>query len=336
MIRAKIVYLKYLYYLFYCGSPQKIYNFFLNKIEMKTRRIHLNSMPIYVMIGTSNFCNLQCPGCPTGVNMSDAIERKMLSLSQFKDIFDQVKKYIFNINLFTLGEPFLNEEIFSMVEYASSNRCGVTIHSNFNIFNEEMAEKAIKSRLTHIYLSIDGATQETYEKYRKSGDLSTVLKNIEILVKKKKEMKSLLPLLTWKFLYFPHNLHEIELAKQLAAKLGVDAFESFPGDIDNIGSFGITKQYNLEHKKIETTSAGFCNELWEYLLIHPDGSVIPCCHGFRKKDVFGNVYENPLKEIWNNKDFVNLRKIISTRRITGPIRYPCVECQIINNLRDYN
>jgi len=166
MIRAKIAYLKYLYYLFCFGSPQKIFNLLLSKIEMKLKRAHLNSMPVYIMIGVSNFCNLHCPGCPTGADSSEAIERKNLSFSQFKYVFGQVKSYIFNVNLFTLGEPFLNEEIFSMAEYASSNRCGVTIHSNFNIFNENMAEKAIRSKMTHIYLSIDGATQETYEKYR--------------------------------------------------------------------------------------------------------------------------------------------------------------------------
>jgi len=120
----------------------------------------------------------------------------------------------------------------------------------------------------------------------------------------------------------------------MAIKSGVDAFESFPGGIDNIGSFGIRKQYNLKNEKIETSNAVFCNELWEYLLIHPDGSVIPCCHGFRKQDVFGNIYKQSLKEIWNNRDFISLRKIISARKVKEPVRYPCAECRIINNLRD--
>jgi radical SAM protein with 4Fe4S-binding SPASM domain len=336
MIRPGLVYLKYLYYLFYFGSPLKIFNFFLNKIEMKTRRIYLRSMPVYVMIGVSDFCGLNCPGCPTGANMGEAIERKMMNFAQFKLIFDQVKKYIFNLNLFILGEPFLNQEIFSMIEYASFNRCATTIHSNFNTFDEKMAEEAIKSGLTHIYLSIDGATQEVYEQYRKGGDLAKVFRNIEIMVKKKKEMKSLFPLLTWKFLYFPHNFQEIELARQTAKKLGVDLFKAFPGDIDNICSFGIRKRFDLKSKEIKVTRLRFCNELWEYLLIHPDGSVVPCCHGFRKKDTFGNAYKNSLKEIRNNYDFVSLRKMINLGRAEDIVRPPCSECKIIDNLRSHN
>jgi len=336
MMRPGIIYFKYLYYLFYYGSPRKIFNFIINKIEKKLRKSYLNSMPIYAIIGPCDICNLNCPGCPTGTKRSDLIGSKILSFEQFKYIFDQVKKYIFNITLFTFGEPFLNKEIFLMVEYASSNRCGTTTHSNFNIFDETMAENAIKSKLTHIYLSIDGATQGIYEKYRKGGNLSAVFENIKILVKKKKEMKSIFPLLTWKFLYFPHNVHEIKLARQKARKLGVDSFESFPGNLDNVESFGISKFYNLDSGKIKITTTDFCNEIWNDFLVHPDGSVMPCCHGFREKDVFGNVYETSLKEIWNNEDFINLRKMIGTRKIGEFVRYPCAECRIINNLKNYN
>ena len=333
MIRSKIVYSKYLYYLFYCGTPRKIFNFILNKIEKRFRKIHLNSMATNIVIGPSSICNLKCPGCPTGAMVGELIDRQMLSFESFKYIFEQVKDYVFNINLFFLGEPFLNEEIFQMIEHASRNRCGVTIHSNFNVFDEEMAEKAIKSRLTHIYLSIDGATQEVYEKYRKGGDLAKVLKNIEILVKKKKEMKSIFPLLTWKFLYFPHNVHEIELARQKAREIGVDSFEIFCGNIDNIGSFGITKYYSMVHKGVETVNATLCNEIWDNFLVHPDGSVLPCCHGFRKKDVFGNIYEKSFWEIWNNDDFINLRRMIKTGKIDKFVRYPCIECGIMNSLK---
>jgi radical SAM protein with 4Fe4S-binding SPASM domain len=336
MIRPIAIYCKYLYYFFFCGTPQKFFNFILNKLETKLKKVRLSSMPINITIGVSEICNLNCPGCPTGAKIGGSTERKLLSFEQFKYIFDQVKKYVLNINLFFLGESFLNKEIFLMIGYATANRCGVTIHSNFNIFNEEMAEKAIKNKLTHISLSIDGVTQEVYEKYRKGGNLANVFKNIEILVKKKRDMKSLLPFLTWQFLYFPHNVHEIGLARQKAKELGVNSFESFPGNLDNIGKFGILKNYNLFNGKLDIITANFCNDLWGSLLVHSDGSVVPCCHGFRKKDVFDNVFEKSLKEIRNNNDFMSLRKMIRTGRIGESVRYPCAECRVINNLRSHS
>jgi radical SAM protein with 4Fe4S-binding SPASM domain len=196
-----------------------------------------------------------------------------------------------------------------------------------------MAEQVIKSKLTHIYLSIDGATQQVYEKYRKGGDLDLVLKNIEILVNKKKEASSQFPILTWKYLVFPYNVQEIELARFKAKELGVDAFEVFPANLDNVATFGTGKCYDLVNNRIETFTADTCEALWDTLIIYPDGSVLPCCQAFRKKDVFGNIYNQPLREIWDNNDFLTLRKIIKTRKVEQAVRYPCRECGVIKNLQ---
>ena len=275
----------------------------------------LKSLPVNITIEPCNTCNLKCPGCVTGTKHKESIDPQMLNLDQFKRIFDQVKDSVFNISLYNWGEPFLNRDIFSIVEYASSSGCAVTVHSNFNIFDDLMAERAVSSGLTHIYLSIDGGTQETYEKYRRGGELSQVVKNIDLLVSKKKSTKSRFPILTWKYLIFPHNLHEIEGAKQMAKQAKVDAFELSPGNVNNLAVFGREEAHDLSMGKIMTHQRDFCDSLWDSLIVYPDGSVIPCCQAFRKKDVFGNVLTSSVKEVWNNEDFVTMRKTISVLRM---------------------
>jgi radical SAM protein with 4Fe4S-binding SPASM domain len=257
----------------------------------------------------------------------------MLDLDQFRRIFDQVKEYVFNISLYNWGEPFLNKNVFSIIEYASASGCAVTVHSNFNIFDDLMAEKAISSHLTHIYLSIDGATQQTYEKYRRTGELSQVIRNIELLVSKKQTAKSRLPILTWKYLIFPHNVHEIESARQMAKHLKVDAFELVPGNTDNLAVFGREEFHDLSTGRLLTNQRDFCDALWDSLIVYPDGSVIPCCQAFRKKDIFGNVLKTSVREVWNNEDFVAMRKAVGNKRIEGPIRHPCCECTIIDQIQ---
>jgi len=332
-MRAKATYLKYLYYLTHCGGIKKMKNYILNKIEKKTKKIYLKSLPINIMISPGNICNLSCPGCDLGAKSPDLIQPRVLSFQQFKHIFEQIKDYIFNISLFGLGEPFLNKEIFRMIDYSSKNRCGTTIHSNFNIFDAEMAEKAIESRLTHIYLSIEGVSQEIYEKYRIGADIATLFRNIEILVNMKKKKKSIFPLLTWKYLIFPYNIHEIELSRQKAKILGFDAFEVFHANLDNLGTFGIVKHYDFTSGTIKTFIADFCDSLWDSVMIYPDGSVFPCCKSFRKKDVFGNIYDEPFRKIWNNHNFLNARMLLNTRETDNPLRYPCRDCGIIKKLQ---
>jgi radical SAM protein with 4Fe4S-binding SPASM domain len=304
----------------------------LNKVEKKIKRIHLKSLPINVMIEPTNSCNLNCVGCITGTKPKEAIQPQVLKFEQFKKYFDQVKDYVFNISLFNWGEPFLNKDIFFIIQYASSNKCGVTVHSNLNIFNEIMAENSITAKLTHIYVAIDGATQETYEKYRRGGNLSQVFRNIEVLVDKKRKKNSLFPILTWQYLAFPHNVHEIEDARIRSKQLKMDAFEVFRGNLDNIGTFGFERTYDLKRKDTTTSVKKYCDSLWDTLIIYPDGSVIPCCQAFREKDIFGNVNETSVRNVWNNTNYMEMRKAVKRKKWTNNIRYPCRECKILKKV----
>jgi len=98
-----------------------------------------------------------------------------MNLEDFKRIVDQIAPYAYYVELYNWGEPFLHPQIFDMIRYASERKISVQLSSNLNYFNEEMAEQAVASGLTRLLVSVDGATQETYEKYRCGGRLEVVL-----------------------------------------------------------------------------------------------------------------------------------------------------------------
>jgi hypothetical protein len=81
-------------------------------------------------------------------------------------------------------------------------------------------------------LSIDGATQAIYGRFRRNGDLDLVYRNIQRLVAAKRKLGKHTPVLTWNFLAFEHNSHEIPLARKMARKLGVNNFRiAIPFDV---------------------------------------------------------------------------------------------------------
>jgi len=86
------------------------------------------------------------------------------------------------------------------------------------------AEAYVESGLDSVNLSIDGATQPVYQRFRRNGDLELVLGNLRKLVAAKRRLGKRYPLLAWNFLAFEHNVHEIPLARSMARKLGVDTF----------------------------------------------------------------------------------------------------------------
>ena len=84
----------------------------------------------------------------------------------------------------------------------------------------QMAEDIIKSGLDVMIVSLDGVTQEVYEKYRVGGRLDRVLDNVKLLVQKKKELGSSTPHMEWQFIVMQQNEHQMEEAQQLAADFG--------------------------------------------------------------------------------------------------------------------
>jgi hypothetical protein len=86
------------------------------------------------------------------------------------------------------------------------------------------ADAYVRSRLDLMIISIDGATQAVYERFRRGGNLELVLENISSLVEAKRQLGSRTPVLSWNFLAFQHNAHEILGAETMARKLGLNVF----------------------------------------------------------------------------------------------------------------
>jgi MoaA/NifB/PqqE/SkfB family radical SAM enzyme len=86
------------------------------------------------------------------------------------------------------------------------------------------AEAYVRSGLDFLLLSIDGATQKVYERFRKNGNIDAVYRNIENLVRAKRVLRKRTPVIRWQYLAFEHNAHEIPLPLKTAKALGVDQF----------------------------------------------------------------------------------------------------------------
>ena len=114
----------------------------------------------------------------------------------------------------------MNPEIAQIIKCAYEH--DVTLYcgngTNFNHVDELTLEYLVKYRVEFLNMSIDGASQETYSKYRINGQLEKVLKNIERLNHYKKLYGSEYPKLSWQFIIFGHNEHEIPKVKELCKK----------------------------------------------------------------------------------------------------------------------
>ena len=316
------------------STSLKFSNFLAVKFQKLVKLEKVWGMPYKYTIDPLNICNLRCPLCPTGLGILKRDKGKM-PLANFKQLIDEIAPYAYYVELYNWGEPFLHPQIFEMIHYASTKRISVRLSSNFNYFSEKMAVEAIKSGLDAIIVSLDGATQETYEKYRRKGNLTKVLENIRMLVKEKKRANSSLPFITLRMLVNRYNESEIEAMRELAHDLGVDAFTIGTLFIDTTNRDQVNewlpKNESLSfysYSSEELQNVWSCSDLWESMAINWDGGLAPCCWLHDEEHDFGNVFEHSIKEIWNSQPYIVSRRIFSSnRKKEGQLLTICTTCK---------
>lgn len=316
-------------------------NLVLSHIQYKFRNKYLYNYPVKITIDPTNHCNLRCELCPTGTN-APGRKRCSMKFTTFKKSIDECGQYLWTINLFNWGEPFLNKEICMMIEYARERRIDVNVSTNLNHFNDDICVGLIKSGLNTLIVSLDGASQESVDKYQKGSNFQLVIENIKKIVRMKEELNSDLPIIQWRFLVNKYNENEIERAKQLTETLKIDKLDIgiFRCDmgkelfLSNEAQFENVKSWlpgNETLSKYDYAKQGkkdienICQMLWFESTIHPDGSVSPCCGVWPEKFDFGNINDSSFKRIWNSEKYQNARRISRGDNISvkGHICYIC-------------
>ncbi|PID29861.1 MAG: aldehyde ferredoxin oxidoreductase [Candidatus Cloacimonadota bacterium] len=293
-----------------------------------------------IMIEPTNICNLRCPLCPSG-NGTLKRAKGYMDLDLYKKIIDDVKDYAVEAVLWNQGEPFLHKDILEMIKYASDAGLFVLLSTNVNVMPDP--EKLVRSGLDSLIVSLDGAEQETYNKYRINGNLQKVKENVQNLVSAKKKLNSVTPYLRWQFIVMKHNEHEIEEIKAMAKKSGVDKLELKTAQIYSKEDVFNYLPENPKYRRYKITGNNFelkfgiqnkCRRIWTTAVINWDGEMSVCCFD---KDVdfkIGNVKEKSVGELFKSEKFNKIRNIILKNRKSLEICRNCgegVKLRVKNN-----
>lgn len=205
----------------------KILNLCLARYHFHARSASVLSRPFGLVIDPSNMCQLACPGC---VHSTRNEELKLfdwpngtLSEDRLLALLKLYGPYAIGVYFCNYGEPLLNLNTPKLIRLAKTYLLGTALSTSLSVRRFD-AEAYVESGLDFMVLSIDGATQPVYERFRRNGDLELVLSNVAKLVDARRKMHKRTPVLSWNFLAFEHNAHEIPLAARITRSLGVDLF----------------------------------------------------------------------------------------------------------------
>ena len=255
------------------------------RISFRKKSVTHSGMPMSASIEPTTHCNLRCPECPSGLR-NFSRETGMLQESFFKKTVDQLSDELIYLTFYFQGEPYLNPKFLEMVKYATDKKIFTSTSSNAHYLNDENAKKTVESGLHKMIISIDGATQESYEKYRVGGRLSKVLEGTRKIVDWKKKLRSKTPYIIMQFLVVSHNEHEMKEIKKMATELGVDEVKFKSAQVYDYENGNELIPKNEKYSRYEKTENGKlkikneminkCWRMWSGCVITWNGLVVPC------------------------------------------------------------
>jgi len=305
--------------------------------------------PDSIEIETTTMCNLNCKMCDHSWRVG---KKGSMSFEHFKKIIDQFKfSWIYspNIDLTGYGESLMNPDFLKMCEYIKSKKsdCFVYFASNFTLLTPKVAEKLIRLGIGSICISLDGATEQTYESIRVNAKWDTVISNLRSLIELKRKLNSNKPRISINCVALKENVHELPLLIQLAKDLGItnvsitqelffDKNESLKADAINFKKFLGDAQLLADNYDITMSTAYFtklpiktCMNPWNKIYITYDGFLFPCCSSTAPRtrminDNFGNLLEQDFKELWNSERYKKFRNDVRC----GIVPRVCRNCQV--------
>lgn len=267
--------------------------------------------PFRLWIELTNVCNLKCVMCPTGLGLVKP--PGFMKFELFRQIVDEGRDYIYDVNLHHRGESLLHPHLGPMIRYASASGLRTNLHTNATLLTKEIAEVILESGLDLLSFSVDGYEAETYERIRRRGDFEQTVHNIISFLELKKKRGCARPFTVLEALKFPGEEHEGRVRREFRRRfVGLPLNGFVEREVHNCaGDVPFGRRAGSEAPKRFAP----CTFPWYSLTILWEGTVVPCPQDFRARYPLGNLQEARLLEIWDGEELCSLRARLVHREV---------------------
>jgi MoaA/NifB/PqqE/SkfB family radical SAM enzyme len=295
---------------------------------------HAPGRPRLLMIEPTNRCNLRCPLCPVGAGTLGRAPGQ-LPFALFERILSDLDGALERVLLYNYGEPFLHPQVFDMLAAARAAEIHTRVSTNGLVFDRaHAADELIECGLSHLRVSLDGATQETYATYRAGGRLEPIVAGVRLLQTRKRALGRARPVVELQFIAMRHNEHELPAMRALAHELGTPLRVKAVGLGDKVRdaeagrwlpSAGALRRYDARDGSFALAggTARACTQPWHRLVVNCDGQVVPCCYDRDGAYAFGNAADG-LVAVWNGAPLQAFRRAL--RSPAPPVL--CTRCAV--------
>lgn len=267
--------------------------------------------PKNLMIELTNACNLRCSMC---YNRLMKRKRGFMDADTYRLILDNAKELgIKMVGLYTTGESFLHPRIFDFIKLAKEMGFEyVYITTNGSVLNEEKIKRIFDSGLDSIKFSIDGTSRESYEKIRIGGNFEKLYNNMKMLRETRDKMKSKLKIYA-SFVLTNENYHELKKFKDFWKRLIDEVMIVVVGNQSNLQAEEFNKLIPGKLKAKIVKTRDYCNLLWNRIIMTYEGKFTICSEDFEADLIYGDIYNESMKDAWNNEKMKKFRSMWKSR-----------------------
>jgi MoaA/NifB/PqqE/SkfB family radical SAM enzyme len=307
--------------------------------------------PRHLTIYPTDRCTLKCKMCLHNSRNQelnpDSVYpiRKDMSFETFKKAVDQFEE-ILSIDIAGIGEPFLNKDLFEMVEYANSRKIEVGIITNGTLL-DRFFNQIIDSKISCISISLNALTPEEYSALTgvPGKIFGLVLDNISAFTKIRDDLKPDLEM-RLSFVCTRSNYQQIRGMIKVARSLKVNCLDFhnlIPSESEGFSSAECLFEDDPEIKEFfEKECKTFHHDLkvnypkllkrniierkckmpFHCMGIDSEGNISAGCRVLVPSEKFGNIFRD--EDVWNNQHMRQIRRMLLDESI--PLMQACKLC----------
>ena len=267
--------------------------------------------PPILIVAVTNLCDMACIHCAHPVIKRDPGYRGgFMTREVHRAIVEQTRPFADRLYVFRYaadGESLLHPHFVEFVEETKAAGIGpVDLTTNAMSLTEEKMRRLLRAPIDVIDVSLDAATQETYEKIRIRGRFDQVVANLKRLLQLRDELNAPTKIMT-------------SIIQQKEALDEVEAFRAQWGPyVDEVLVRGLNTDLGIVNVSETYFDAGLarwpCPQFWKRVTINHHGDVRFCVEDWRNQGVVGNVLVDSIQEIWRGPLYQRFRELHGSGR----------------------
>mgnify|MGYP000011693167 FL=1 len=325
---------------------RKVYDSFLFDGLVRPLAKTLEEWPGALLIDITNRCNAKCVWCPN----PDLTHVGAMDMDVYRKIIDDYGSRGGVLTFGTFGEPLMDKHMKERIEYLKRypKIHKIEVLTNGFFLNDKMVPLLVEHGVG-VDISLDELDKQTFEDVKKMS-FDVVRNNIVAFLEINSKASRPVPVnIRIKTLKTVEETLAQELFKIIAShdcsvvlnSIDDNIISNWAGKLDKEA---FIKEYEISspdktrytHKRFNQTNVAPCTQLWKWMVVYWDGSVVLCCADMFSRSIVGDLKLNSITEIWNGPDLKKLRgQMVNRKRFEVPI---CQDCDIHlswHNLNEY-